>query len=220
MSKIIKLTESELKKIVRKILYSNYNLINESENINELQYNKSTDFSVFSKYPCIKNTAMSGDWERYDDNNDGKVDRVSQRLGAGEYKMYYPDGSIGMYTNGKTTKSTYRCRGNQVIDSFVTNKAGKVYADPKNPFVRLPNGTMGIPYFTRDGKGGLWITNLQKALIRLGFLKISNPTGFMGNKTREAIGAAAKKHNSYMETNLNNGIPKEFYYQLINLKQK
>jgi len=267
MSKIIKLTESQLKKIVmemmdvssdsphyvnrrRKVeigfddlamlgsfskrwcedkmglpdcqrvreIFSDYGLMNESKNIDELQYNKSTDFSVFSKYPCIKNTAMSGGWERYDDNDDGKVDRVSQRLGAGEYKTYFPDGSIGMYTNGKTTKSTYRCRGNQVIDSFMRNPAGKVYADPKNPFVKSPNGTMVIPYFTKDGNGGLWIRNLQKVLIRLKLLNLTVPTGFMGNMTKDAISAAARKYNSYMETNLDNGIPKEFYNQLINLK--
>jgi hypothetical protein len=267
MSKIIKLTESQLKKIVmemmdvssdsphyvqrrRKVeigfddlammgsiskrwcedrmglpdcqrvyeIYSNYGLMNESKNIDEFQVNKGTDFSAFSKYPCIKTTAMNNGWMRYDDNDDGKIERVQQQLGAGGYKTYFPNGSIKIYTNGKETKSTYGCKGNQVIDSFIQNPAGKVYADPKNPFVKSPNGTMVIPYFIKDGNGGLWITNLQKVLIRLKLLNLTKPTGFMGNMTKDAISAAAKKYNSYMETNLNNGIPKEFYNQLINLK--
>ena len=211
MAKILKLTESQLKKVVMEIM-------NESKNIDELQVDKSTNFSAFSKYPCIKNTAMNNGWTRYDDNDDGKIDRVQQRLNAGGSKTYFPNGTILLYTNNKDTKSTYGCKGNQVIDSFISNPAGKVYADPKNPFVKLPNGTIGIPYYTKDGNGGVWIANLQKVLIRLGFLNLTKPTGFMGNMTKDAIGAAARIYNSYIQTNLNNGIPKDFYYQLINLK--
>ena len=210
MSKILKLTESQLKKVVMEIM-------NESKNIDEFQVDKGTDFSAFSKYPCIKNTTMNNGWTRYDDNNDGKIERVQQQLGAGGYKTYFPNGSIKIYANGKETKSTYGCKGEKVIDSFMKNPAGKVYSDAKNPFVKQgPNEI--IPYYTKDGNGGLWITNLQKVLIRLGFLKIPKPTGFMGNMTKNAIMAAVKKYNSGQETNQTNGIQKQFYYQLINLK--
>jgi peptidoglycan hydrolase-like protein with peptidoglycan-binding domain len=96
---------------------------------------------------------------------------------------------------------------------------GKVYSDPKNPFVKLPNEDMGIPYYTKDGNGGLWIKNLQKVLIRLGYLKLTKgPTGFMGDLTKKAIIKAAGKYNSGIVTNLSSGIPKTFYEQLINLK--
>jgi peptidoglycan hydrolase-like protein with peptidoglycan-binding domain len=96
---------------------------------------------------------------------------------------------------------------------------GKVYSDPKNPFVQLPNRDMGIPYYTKDGNGGLWIKNLQKVLIRLGYLKLTKgPTGFMGDWTKKAIIKAAGKYNSGIVTNLSSGIPKTFYEQLINLK--
>jgi hypothetical protein len=36
-------------------IFSDYGLMNESKNIDEFQVDKGTDFSAFSKYPCIKN---------------------------------------------------------------------------------------------------------------------------------------------------------------------
>ena len=104
--------------------------------------------------------------------------------------------------------------------SNLTQKpVGKVYSNPKNPFVKLPNGDTGIPYYTKDGNGGLWIKNLQKVLIRLGFLSLTKgPTGFMGDLTKKAIVKAAKIYDPGIVTNLSSGIPKRFYEQLINLK--
>lgn len=204
-------------------LYWEYGLINESEEVNELQYNTSKDFSLYSKYPCLAKTALKNNWQRWDDNGDGKIDRVIVPSGAGgAWKFYYPDGSL-VFDNGDglknpQKKSKYSCKGDEVIDTFLKNPPGKVYSDPKNPFVKSPNGVLIIPWYTKDGGGGQWIANLQKVLISRGFLRIAKPTGYMGNMTKQAVHDAVKKYNPGAETNQITGITKDFYNQMVNLK--
>lgn len=222
--KIIKLTESQLKNIVSEI----YGLMNEQEYASapegfgtgkpSVTTKAIKDFSLYlPKFGCV----TKQNWNTYDDNKDGKIDRIDgTSTGGGAFKFYLPNGVLNIDShNGKPPlKSTYSCSGDKVIDSYLKNPVGKVYSDPKNPFIKSPNGDMIIPYYTKDGNGGLWITNLQKVLIRLGFLKIPKPTGFMGNMTKQAILQAVNKYNSGQYVNQTNGIQKKFYEQLINLK--
>jgi hypothetical protein len=176
----------------------------------------------FDKYPCIKKYYPSV-YTGYDNNGDSVVDVV-----AANQKYYYPDGTVSMSQGGtKDVKSTYYCSGDKLIDKFVKNPKGKLYSG-NDPWVRETVGGKDknglgnydyIPWYTKDPAGSKWISNLQKVLIDKKYLNIKAPTGFAGNMTKNATLSAAKSLMPTEETNLGNGIRRQFYDFLVGVKQ-
>lgn len=204
--KIIRITESDLKNIIKNILKESGVSVK-----NEMKYHEG-----FSKYPCITKQGWSG----YDLDKDGVIEMVTPAFAqTGISKQYYSDGTMKLIDpKGGVTKTTYSCSGDKVVgrgDKVIDkgqNQTFKTYSG--TPFVKKGLSEY-IPKQTKDGTSGKWITKLQQALINKGYLNIAKPTGNYGQWTHASVLLATKKLNPNQETNQANGITKEMYDMIV-----
>ena len=208
MSKIIRLTESKLIKLIKQVILEGGHWDGQGHWIEDTPANTKSNVKIdsgFNKFPCVK--SLTG----YDLNRDGSVDTYTPALAqTGESKQYYADGSmVFIKANGTKTKSTYSCQGNKIIDAFTKSQSFKTYKG-NTPFINEGGNTI-IPLNTKDSSGQSIIRNLQEKLMKMGFLKISRSTGNYGRMTQSAILLAAKNLNPGDETNQSRGINKKLY---------
>ena len=199
----------------------------------------------FEKFPCIidqyyKNDQFSGEISSEGGGNAGRggddylnPNPVANFLiyrpkEGGSSKVYYPDGTVeiflgtdtkkGLYGQNvqKSTKTTYSCQGNNLIDKFIQNPTGKTYTG-NNPWVKNPSGDKTkdfIPWFSKDPAGSNWVAKIQKYLIDNKYLSIAKPTGFLGNQTKNALltwGHDTQNVNPETDIDQNEGLYRKTY---------
>jgi len=201
MGKIIKLTESQLKRIIE-------NTINELT----IGTGKLPSKGFDGKFACV---VQNKEFVPTDLNGDGVTDFFSKGSVGGQEVRYYPNGKSMVWNSSKSNfdQSTWSCSGSKVIDNWLKNKSFKTYKG--SPFVE--DGGLRIPLNTTDiGSDGKYITNLQNKLIQLKLLSIPKPTGNYGKMTHNAVMTWAKDQSDY--TNQTRGITKDAYNRLVNFK--
>jgi hypothetical protein len=208
--KIIKISESDLTKIISKVIKEQGQAHWEDGNWIPAQAPTQNIGKNFAKFPCV--TKFVG----YQKDTNGFPTVFTQSLGqGGESKLYYPDGTVMWIDgSGKKTKSTYSCQGTKVIDQFIKNSAFKTYNG--NPFVTNQSGIFLPKQLTDNGSNEKYVTQLQQGLIQKGYLNIPKPTGNYGRMTQSAVLLAAKNMDPGNESNQVYGVRKDLFDKIVN----
>ncbi len=186
MGKIIRLTESDLTKLIKRIISENNVNANQSQS---LKLPKGYD----GKFACVTKDKSLSQWDL---NKDGELDFFSKGgVGHTSEIRYLPFGKAKKFRGGAQASdaskigfvdSTWSCQGDRVMDKMETNKNLRTYK--KDPFVKAPNGLIILPVGTTDhGSGGNYVTKLQEKLILTKKLNIPKPTGNYGSMTQRAV---------------------------------
>ena len=201
MGQKIRLTESQLKKVISRVM-------------NEVVIGpgKLPSKGFDGNFACVVNNK---EYTPTDLDGNGVTDYFTKGSLGSEEIRYYPNGKSKIFRGAPPTPhwedSTWSCSGGKVIDKSLKNKSFKTYKG--SPFVE--DGGLRIPLNTTDnGSDGKYVTNLQNKLIQLKLLSIPKATGNYGKMTQYAVMSWAKDQADY--TNQSRGITKDAYNRLVN----
>lgn len=211
MGKTVRLTESQLKDVIKRVISEQTNSLSEVV----IGRGKLPAKGFDGNFACV---VGNKEFTPMDLDSDGITD-FFQKGSTSEQIRYYPNGKSKIFRgsppNPHWEDSTWSCKNGKVIDKWLKNKSFKTYKG--SPFV--DDGGLRIPINTSDnGSDGKYITNLQKKLIELKLLSIPRPTGNYGKMTHYAVMTWAKDQADY--TNQTRGITKDAYNRLVNFKTR